>query len=52
MSFEKIDQLYKLRSEDPQAAISFLSELGSSPEEKVAAAVVLVDCGDAMNDFA
>ena len=52
MSFEKIEQLYKLRNEDPQAAISFLSELGSSPEEKVAAAVVLVDCGDAMNDFA
>lgn len=52
MSFEKIDQLYKLRNEDPQAAISFLNELGCSPEEKVAAAVVLVDCGDAINDFA
>lgn len=50
MSFEKIDKLYKLRNEDPQAAILFLSELGYSPEERVAAAVVLVDCGDAMND--
>ncbi len=51
MSFTKIDQLYKLRNENPQAALMLLSELGSSPEEKVAAAVVLVDCGDAMNDL-
>ncbi len=50
MSVEKIDELYKLRNEDPQAALSFLGQLGSSPEEKVATAVVLVDCGDAMND--
>lgn len=52
MSFTTIDHLYKLRDEDPQAALSFLSELGCSLEERVAAAVVLVDCGDAMNDVA
>lgn len=50
MSFEKIDKLDKLRNEDPRAAISYLSELGSSFEEKVASAVVLVDCGSALND--
>lgn len=52
MSSEKINQLYKLRNEDPLAALSFLSELGGSPEEKFASAVVLVDCGDAVNDLA
>lgn len=51
MSSEKINQLYKLRNENPIAALSFLSELGGSPEEKLASAVVLVDCGDALNDL-
>lgn len=51
MSFEKIDQLNKLRDNDPIAALSLLSEIGDSPEEKLASAVVLVDCGDALNDF-
>lgn len=50
MSSTKIDRLVKLINEDPQAAISFLSQLGSSSDEKVVAAVVLVDCGGALND--
>jgi len=51
MSSEKINQLYKLRNEDPLAALSFISELGGSPEEKFASAVVLVDCGGVVNDL-
>jgi tetratricopeptide (TPR) repeat protein len=50
MSSTKIERLYKLRNDDPQAAILFLNQLGDSRNEKVAAAVVLVDCGDAMNN--
>ena len=50
MSFVKINQLYKLRDEDPKAALSFLSNLGNSPDEKLARAVVLVDCGNAVQD--
>lgn len=52
MSDVKINQLYKLRDEDPKAALSFISKLGNSPSEKLASAVVLVDCGDAVNDLA
>lgn len=51
MSVVKINHLYKLRDEDPIAALSFLSMLGNSPDEKLAAAVVLVDCGDAIKNY-
>ncbi len=50
MSSTKIERLYKLRNEDPHAAILFLNQLEDSPDEKVAAAIVLVDCGGAIND--
>lgn len=52
MSFDNIQKLYKLKTEDPQAALSFLRKLGCSPEERAAVAVVLVDCGSEMNDMA
>ncbi|MEQ9241671.1 LA2681 family HEPN domain-containing protein [Roseovarius indicus] len=52
MSLEKIKHLLKLRDEDPETAISLLGELGCSLEERVAAAIVLIDCGDAMEDVA
>lgn len=51
MSSEKINQLYKLRNEDPLAALLFLNELGDSREELLPKAVVLIDCGAATNNF-
>jgi tetratricopeptide (TPR) repeat protein len=51
VSIEKVDLLYKLKDKDPIAALSLLSEIGDSPVEKLASAVVLVDCGDAVKDF-
>jgi len=51
MSKDKIKLLYKLRNEDPKAALTFLSELGDSPDEKLAAAIVRIDCGGAMENY-
>lgn len=52
MSSDNIKKLYNLRDNDPQKAIELARNPGPGPEERQAAAVVLVDCGDAVGDFA
>lgn len=52
MSSDNIKKLYELRDNDPQKAIELARDPGLGPEEREAAAVVLVDCGDAVGDFA
>ena len=52
MSSDNIKQLYNLRENDPQKAIELARVPGPGPGEREAAAVVLVDCGDAVGDFA
>ena len=44
--------LYNLRENNPQKAIELARVPGPGPGEREAAAVVLVDCGDAVGDFA
>ena len=51
MSSDKIKRLYELREHDPREAIELARDPGLGPEEREAAAVVLVDCGDAVGDF-
>lgn len=53
MSSDKIKRLYELRETDPREAIELARNPDPSlgPEEREAAAVVLVDCGDAVGDF-
>ncbi|WCK68984.1 LA2681 family HEPN domain-containing protein [Agrobacterium tumefaciens] len=44
-----LQRLFDLRDRDPLAALKLAEELGESPEEREAGAVVLIDCGDMTN---
>ena len=50
MTSELINELYKLRDENPKEALKLLGKLGDSPAERVVVAIVQIDCGDSLGD--
>lgn len=46
------EELRELRDTDPAEALRRISELGDTPNDRATAAIILIDCGDALNDAA
>jgi len=52
LSEKLIQELEKLRDKNPAEALRRVDELDGSPKGKTTAAVILIDCGDAIGDLA
>lgn len=50
MNDRLINKLYELRDTNPTEVLHQVSELGDSLDERIIAAVLLIDCGDALGD--